>query len=207
MPATTPRGYPYPVPTDPADVPQAMQDLASAVDTDVQTVYNGISARPSVKAVGQTVAKYTNVVSGSLRGLPFEYFDFNVGGAVAGNGFSQQNSFKVIVQGGFYRVIPQKPGFWMAFGAASFPKPAGGVAAIHTAIVLLLNDSTIVSRSGINGNTLAADGTAQLVTSGGALCNGTTDFFNLAWTPTHTSTIPSITVNNRNLTLIRMTQG
>ncbi|MFE4535705.1 hypothetical protein ACFRKB_11560 [Streptomyces scopuliridis] len=196
------------MPTDPADVPQAMQDLASAVDTDVQAVYNGISARPSVKAVGQTVAKYNNVVSGSLRGLPFEYFDFNVGGAaIAGNGGGQQNAVKVTVQGGFYRVIPQRPGFWMAFGAASFPKPAGGVAPINTSIVLLLNDSTIVSRSGINGNTLAADGTAQLVTSGGALCNGTTDFFNLAWTPTHTATIPSITVNNRNLTLIRMTQG
>ncbi|WP_326811617.1 hypothetical protein [Streptomyces scopuliridis] len=204
MPATTPRGYPYPVPTDPADVPQAMQDLASAVDTDVQTVYNGISARPSVKAVGQTVAKYNNVVSGSLRGLPFEYFDFNVGAAIAGNGFNQQQS---IVTGSFYRVIPKLPGFWMAFGAASFPKTAGGVAPINTSIVLLLNDSTIVSRSGINGNTLAADGTAQLVTAGGAFCNGTTDFFNLAWTPTHTSTIPSITVNNRNLTLIRMTQG
>ncbi|MFJ2675141.1 hypothetical protein [Streptomyces sp. NPDC087525] len=205
MPATTPRGYPYPVPDDPADVPQAMQDLASAVDTDVQAVYNGLSARPSVKAVGQSTAKYNNVVSGSLRGLPFEYFDFNVGGAaIAGNGFSQQQS---AASGSFYRVIPKLPGFWMAFGAASFPKVAGGVAPINTSLVLLLNDSTIVSRSGINGNTLVADGTAQLVTSGGAFCNGTSDFFNLAWTPTHTVTIPSITVNNRNLTLIRMTQG
>ncbi|MFF1957948.1 hypothetical protein ACFVWX_13280 [Streptomyces sp. NPDC058220] len=207
MPATTTRGYPYPVPSDPADVPQAMQDLASAVDTDVQTVYTGISARPAVKAVGAVTSKYTNVTSGSLRGLSFEYFDFNTGAAVAGNGFNQQNSLQVAFYGGFYRVIPQLPGFWMAFGAASFPKPAGGVTPAHTAIVLLHNDSTIISRSGINGNTLAADGTAQLATSGGALCNGTTDFFNLAWTPTHTATIPSITVANRNLTLIRMTQS
>ncbi|MFJ9029827.1 hypothetical protein ACIRQP_15090 [Streptomyces sp. NPDC102274] len=194
MPATTSRGYPYPVPSDPADVPQALGDLAGAIDGDAQTVYNGISSRPSAKAVGQTTAKYNNVVSGSLRGLPFEYFDFNIGGAAVSD--TQ-----------FYRVIPKLPGFWMAFGAASFPKPAGGASAIHTAIVLLLNDSQVISRSGINGNTLAADGTAQLVTSGGAFCNGTTDYFNLVWTPTHTSTIPSITVNNRNLTLIRMTQS
>lgn len=36
MPANTPRGYPYPLYTDPHDFPDAMSDLANAVDTDVQ---------------------------------------------------------------------------------------------------------------------------------------------------------------------------
>lgn len=36
MPAFTSRGYPYPVPADPVDIPGNLEDLATAVDNDVE---------------------------------------------------------------------------------------------------------------------------------------------------------------------------
>lgn len=44
---TTPnRSYPYPDPTDPADFPQGMQDLAEAVDLDVQALVDSVARVP-----------------------------------------------------------------------------------------------------------------------------------------------------------------
>ncbi len=68
MPDTTvPRGYPYPVYDDPAmDFPDAIQDLALAIDADVTTVANRIPAaqnRPSVRmtaSAGQVIASATS---------------------------------------------------------------------------------------------------------------------------------------------------
>lgn len=52
MPATTPRGYSYPLYTDGTDFPTQMQDLATDVDGDMQTLVNQVAAaknRPSVR--------------------------------------------------------------------------------------------------------------------------------------------------------------
>lgn len=52
MPANTPRGYTYPLYTDPADFPAQIQDFAQDVDTDVQAQVNSINGalnRPSVR--------------------------------------------------------------------------------------------------------------------------------------------------------------
>ena len=43
MPANTPRGYTYPLYTDPADFPADMADLATDVDTDVQSLVTTVS--------------------------------------------------------------------------------------------------------------------------------------------------------------------
>lgn len=53
MPANTPRGYSYPLYTDSTDFPTAIQDLATDVDTDMQTLVNQVAAaknRPSARA-------------------------------------------------------------------------------------------------------------------------------------------------------------
>lgn len=44
MPETTPRGYPYPLYTDTADFPAQLQDLAEAVDTDIEALFNRLTA-------------------------------------------------------------------------------------------------------------------------------------------------------------------
>lgn len=68
MPDTTvPRGYPYPVYTDtPKDFPQAIEDLALAIDADVTTVANRITAayaRPSVRMTTGTAQSIAGGVS------------------------------------------------------------------------------------------------------------------------------------------------
>lgn len=52
MPANTPRGYTYPLYTDPADFPSDMADFATDVDTDVQGLVTQTTAalnRPSAR--------------------------------------------------------------------------------------------------------------------------------------------------------------
>jgi hypothetical protein len=49
---TANRNYPYPEPTDPADFAQAMQDLAEAVDTDMEALENLITLPPMMVASG-----------------------------------------------------------------------------------------------------------------------------------------------------------
>jgi hypothetical protein len=68
MPEFTSRGYPYPVYTDPSDFPSQIQDLAEAIDADVDGLYDRLSAglnMPTciVRAAGvnQAVANNTDV--------------------------------------------------------------------------------------------------------------------------------------------------
>jgi hypothetical protein len=54
MPANTPRGYTYPLYTDPANPPAQIQDFAQDVDLDVQAqvnLINGALNRPSARAI------------------------------------------------------------------------------------------------------------------------------------------------------------
>lgn len=46
MGTTANRSYPYPDPGDPADMPQGLQDLAEAVDLDVQALVTSLSGVP-----------------------------------------------------------------------------------------------------------------------------------------------------------------
>jgi hypothetical protein len=71
MGTTANRNYPYPDPTDPADFPQGMQDLAEAVDTDVQALVDSLAFTPfcvvtasvpqSVSSATTTELKYDTV--------------------------------------------------------------------------------------------------------------------------------------------------
>jgi ABC-type sulfate transport system substrate-binding protein len=70
MPQTTSRGYPYPLYTDQADFPSQIQDLAEAIDVDVDGLYDRVAVgynRPTciVRAVGvnQAIAANTDVTA------------------------------------------------------------------------------------------------------------------------------------------------
>lgn len=68
MPANTPRGYPYPLYTDPANFPTQSQNFANAVDVDVAaqvTAINTAQAAPSCRvsaSANQAVAANTLVI-------------------------------------------------------------------------------------------------------------------------------------------------
>jgi len=68
MPANTPRGYTYPLYSDPANPPAQIQDFAQDVDADVQAIVTSanaaLSASPSARisaTANQAVAANTNV--------------------------------------------------------------------------------------------------------------------------------------------------
>lgn len=67
MPANTPRGYTYPIYSDPADFPSAAQTFATQVDTDVQALVDRQTAaldRPSARVsetANQAIAANTDV--------------------------------------------------------------------------------------------------------------------------------------------------
>jgi len=75
MPAfTVNRNYPYSVPSDPADVPGALQAFAEAVDDDLETRDAVINTRPYVKLRGATT---TTVPVATNTLLPFDVEDFD----------------------------------------------------------------------------------------------------------------------------------
>lgn len=191
MPAFTPRAYPYPVDSDPADVPAATQGLAEAVDGDVQGLYDAVRLRPAAKAWSTVPYKIAPANSGIAYLLPLDSFQFNVSDAC------------VLVNRG--RIIPQLPGFWWVMGSISIPKPSGTVVPVGVCVSMFVSGLSVIGRSGVNGTTLAADGSSELVASGGSYFNGTTDFLDLAVEVTASATVPTFTVLTRALTLIRMT--
>lgn len=69
MSLNTPRGYTYPVYGDATDFPAQIQDLAQDIDTDMQSLFNRVTAmynQPAARADGssvQAVANNTNVTA------------------------------------------------------------------------------------------------------------------------------------------------
>lgn len=75
MPAFTPnRNYPYSLPTDPADVPISLQDLAEAIDLDLRNVEDQVLARPFAQVSGTTPQKVQPNVSTTML---FDFVDFD----------------------------------------------------------------------------------------------------------------------------------
>lgn len=74
---TANRSYPYSVPADPADVPQAIQDLAEAIDVDLTQITAGPNQRPMAVLRG---TQNRTVPPGSLS-VPFVWdaVDYNNG--------------------------------------------------------------------------------------------------------------------------------
>ena len=56
MPSSTTRGYPYPVPADPATGPAAIQALASAIDADVSATVPGMLLTSLGDTLGSSIA-------------------------------------------------------------------------------------------------------------------------------------------------------
>lgn len=70
MPQNTSRGYTYPTYGDPADFPAAMQELATDIDTDIDALfdrltagYNMAAARVRSSLINQAVANNTDVTA------------------------------------------------------------------------------------------------------------------------------------------------
>lgn len=99
MPAFTPnRNYPYSLPSDPADVPHSIQDLAEAIDLDLRAVEDQVLARPFAQVSGTTPQTVQPGVSTTML---FDFVDFD------NDGMSSLSQFPT-------RLVPQTAGtYWV----------------------------------------------------------------------------------------------
>jgi hypothetical protein len=120
MPANTPRGYSYPLYTDPTNFPTQMQDLATDVDTDMQTLVNQIFAaknRPSARATA-TAAQAIPINTDTVVTFAVEAYDNNAMIDLATN-----NTRIQLQQAGIYMLTTR-----ISFAAAG---PAGWVGMVR----------------------------------------------------------------------------
>lgn len=197
MPANTSRGYPYSIPSDPADVPAATEALARAVDLDVQARDASIHQRAAFRYSSITpVSFYPGIPFVQNRALPFDYEDLNVGGAVVP--FGSQ-----IVQ-----ITPQLPGFWWFQASMTFPR--SGATFMDTIGITLQTETSVLARNSTHVAPPVSDAGNNISVSAGTYMNGTTDFVQLlgmahAITPAPGN--PLMTVRRRYILGYRMTES
>jgi len=195
MGVTPSRNYPWPDPGDVADVPQALEDLALAVDADVQFQYDRLVTRSVAKAWRvSSPTSITNWSSGAGFFLNLE------------DGFQINTNSAVELSG--TRFVPREQGFWLFTASLAWPivsltspYPQGR----H--VEVWANGGTQLGRDGFNNNIPVADVSTETVAVGGRFMNGTTDYVELAARvfSDNGAAIPKVWLNTRAITGIRMT--
>ena len=197
MPSLTPRGYPYSDQTDPADIPQAIEDLALAIDTDVEAVSETIIARPAFRVAGQNASiPLSHAVSPNLAlvSLPFNRVVAVTSGALEPLAGTQA------------RVVPALPGFWWVQAILNFPRANG--ANIDHFYLQVQTGATVMTRAGSHILPPASNVSESLVATAGIFMNGTTDYFEMIGAINKTaSTSGTYTFNSWSLFAVRMTES
>lgn len=194
MPAfTVNRGYPYPVPTDPTDVAGDIQDLAEAIDADLQALQASIGPRPMARVRGVTPVTLEGATA-DFADLPLELVDFNVGGAI---GPLTDSNVQVLL-----------PGMWLAVATFIYSVPGGSnVASIGMEIV----DASNVEIGRVNTHLPPAIPEIQrnMDASGMTLiAPGLLDTLRLrAEVRRFAGSTAAMTFRDRTLTLLRMTES
>lgn len=194
MPAfTVNRNYPYSVPGDPADVPQALQDLAEAVDTDLTALEALVGPRPMARVRGTTPISVIGSGLTSVQ-LNMELVDFNVGGAIA-----------PLVNGTVQILLP---GHWFIFATVVIPSapPAGNFDYIGAAIIDQANND--VGKVSTPTNPPLSELQRNLDTGGSiSVTPGVSDTVFLRGNVQRSAGSAEYRFRDRSLTLIRMTES
>lgn len=195
MPAFTPRGYPYSLPADPADVPEAIQDLAEAIDPDVQARADSVGSRAVFRLSSTTIVQFPSIFSTTMNiPLPFDIIDAQVGSPLA-----QFN-------GPTYRITPRLPGFWWLQGSITYPR-AGASKDLY-GVTLRQNGNVTLGRQSSHISIPTTDGSKNLTCTAGAFFNGTTDYVEIVGSVRNDVPAPvsPMNVRRRYLLGVRMTE-
>ena len=199
MPAfTVNRGYPYSVPTDPADVPEALQALAEAVEADLQSIEGSLPSlvRPIARLRGTTPQSI--VFPNTVRDLTFDQMDFNLGGAIPA--LNPDNPI----------IVPQLPGFWFAIGSMTY-QSAGSSTLSEIGVRILggpfPGTTTPLGDQSTHVQPPTSDNVRNHAVATGQFCDGSTTVFKLRAYLTRASGTVSYQILDRSLTLFRMTQS
>lgn len=195
MPAFTLRGYPYSLPADPADVPQAIQDLAEAIDPDVQARADSVGPREVFRLTGTAPISFSSTFPfSSTRVMTFENVEANVGNGLVP--FSTPTE----------RIVPTLPGFWWFEGGITFPRASGANRDLY-GVTLRQNGSVTLARNATHIRPPASDGSNNLSCAAGTYFNGTTDYIELIASSQviAVATGSPMTIRSRQLLGMRMT--
>lgn len=197
MPGTTPRGYPYAIPADPADMPAATQALAEAIDLDVQARAESVHPRAAFRLSSTSGVAFPSWIAFvQNRVLPFENQDALVGAAITP------------LAGSVDRVTPLLPGFWRFYGAMVVPR--AGATLMDEIGITLQTGTQVLARNNTHLPPPVSDGTTLMHVKAGGFFNGTTDYVQLVGTAhvtTPTVGVPQLTIRSRYLFGARMTES
>lgn len=101
MPATTPRGYEYPLYSDTQNVPAQLQALAEDIDTDVQGLYNSSAAARNAPTAAVDTAGILATPSGSMTTMTWTAELYDNAGMV---NLGVSNTVITIPQTGLYLI-------------------------------------------------------------------------------------------------------
>jgi len=214
MPAfTANRGYPYSVPTDPVDVPGALQALAEAIDTDVCALQAGVTGRPVARFRGTGTfpsASPTHPVNTppapySDR-IPFDTTDFNTANVTLGS-----------AEPGQRLIFPEDPGFYFALATVYVPLLTAAATTLFMGLQIrrgdFTNPTSLVTAPRLGGcshNTPVEthDRNVRVMSLGiGVFMNGTTDAFSVEWRADTSPDVSEYVIGERTITILKMTQS
>lgn len=206
MPANTPnRGYTYSLPADPADVPGALQELASDIDNDV---CNLLETPPRAASKFRGTTPFTSLTTSALGAttgtvrVPFNVTDFNT---VPCTLQSQEVGNRLIK--------PEVPGFYMVLGTVDVP-----ILTLTTTVQQMLVEirrcdttaptvaGTLLGMSSYHDLVSFVDrGVRRFSVGTAAFMNGTTDGFSLEFSANTNPDVSGYALGERSMTIVRMT--
>lgn len=180
---TVNRNYPYSLPTDPADVAQAIEDLARAIDTDVQALSDLIISRPFARVSAKSTIKQV-FPSEQITELSFDFLDHDNANI---SDLSTQPT----------RLTPTSAGLWMVWASIEVPSYASRS---HDFIVRV--NGTDIGRSTQHLNN-PTGGSQMMTLASMSFMDGVDDYFTATFQPDQGAEDPKI--GNKNMACFRIT--
>jgi hypothetical protein len=211
MPAfTVNRNYPYPLPTDPADVPQALQDLAEAIDDDVCAFRDSVGNRPVARFTGTgPFASPSPTHPVNSPPTPYEDripFDTEM--------FNTANITMMSPSVGYRLIWPQDPGFYFAVVTVSVPQLTLAATTDYLGLQVRRGDGTnptsLIPAPRLAGtsNPVGSGPQGRILSLGvGAFMNGTTDAFSVEFRAATNPAVSQYVIGDRSITILKMTES
>lgn len=216
MPATTVnRDYPYPLPTDPTDVPGDLQRLAEAIDADVCALQDGLTGRPVARFRGTAPFTSESTARANVNApatpyddrIPFDTEDFNTA-----------NVIMTSTDVGNRLIFPDDPGFYFALVTVYVPIfTVAGATVTYMGLQIRRGDFTnptsllpATRLAGCSHNVPvdAYDRNVRVMSlTVGCFMNGTTDAFSVEFRADTTPNTAGYAIGERTITILKMTES
>jgi hypothetical protein len=183
--STVNRGYPYSLPADPADVPQAIEDLARAIDTDMQALIDSVIPRPLAKVSAKSATKQV-FPADQLTELTFDFLDYDNAGI---------SNLSVSPT----RLTPTSAGVWMVWVTIEVPSYP-----TRSHDLLVRANGTDIGRATQHLNN-PTGGPQMMTVASMSFMDGVDDYFTATFQPDQGTQDPKI--GNKSMACFRLTNS